>query len=115
MSNRNATKQASALAKARQRRRELDKTRDAHDQRVEQAAADALLALEVRTDAERALQSATAGLAEALRTLLEEDVSIERAAALLDLDATEVKRLARSVAQPKTGGGQEHIAGAGAD
>jgi hypothetical protein len=69
MTSRNATKQTSALAKARQRRRELDKTRDAHDQRVEQTTADALLALEVRTEAERALQSANDGLGQALRKL----------------------------------------------
>jgi hypothetical protein len=48
-SPRNATKQASALATARQRRREPDKARDAHDECVEQATAAALLALEVRT------------------------------------------------------------------
>jgi hypothetical protein len=35
VTTRNVNKQANALAKARERRRELDKTRDEHDRRVE--------------------------------------------------------------------------------
>jgi DNA-directed RNA polymerase specialized sigma24 family protein len=112
MTSRNATKQASALATARHRRRELDKTRDTHDQQVEQATADALLSLELRTDADRALQSANDGLGQALRSLLEEDVSIERAAALLELDATEVRRLTKHAAPSTTGAEPRPAAGA---
>jgi hypothetical protein len=45
------------------------------------------------------------GLGEALRTLLGGDVSIERAAALLELDAAEVKRLTKPRATAKVGHG----------
>jgi hypothetical protein len=61
---RNVSRQASALAKARERRRALDGARDEQDRRIESATAGALIA-------------------------------IERAAALLELDATEVRRLVR--------------------
>jgi hypothetical protein len=105
---RNMSKQASALARARQPRRELDKTRDEQDQRVEQATAAALVALEVRTEAARGRcrrrPTASGG---AVRTPLREHLSVERAAALLELDAGEVKRLTKPVAaeKPSTGNG----------
>ena len=96
MTTRNVNRQASALAKAREGRRELDKTRDEQDRRVEQATAMALVALDTRKDAERSLREATEGLADALRRLVGQEVSIERAAALLELDATEVRRLTKT-------------------
>lgn len=97
MATRNVSKQASALAKARERRRVLDKARDEQDQRIEEATAGAFMALEVRADAERALESAARQLGEALKLLLAEDVSTDKAAALLELEATEVRRLVRTV------------------
>ena len=97
MATRNVSKQASALARARERRRALDRARDEQDRRIEEATAGALVALEVRADAERALESATRQLGEALKLLLAEDVSTDKAAALLELDATEVRRLVRTV------------------
>jgi DNA-directed RNA polymerase specialized sigma24 family protein len=97
MATRNVSKQTSALAKARERRRVLDKARDEQDQRIDEATAGALVVLEIRADAERALESATRQLGEALKLLLAEDVSTEKAAALLEMDATEVRRLVRSV------------------
>jgi phage-related minor tail protein len=87
VTTRNVNKQASALAKARGHRRELDKSRDEQDRRVEQATATALVALGARKAAELSLREATEGLADALRRLVSQDVSIERAAALLELDA----------------------------
>ena len=99
MTTRNVSKQANALAKARERRRELDKARDEQDRQVEDATATALLAFDARKAAELALRDATDGLAVALRRLVSQDVSIERAAALLELDATEVRRLTRLAAQ----------------
>jgi hypothetical protein len=97
MATRNVSKQSSALAKARERRRSLDKTRDEQDQRIDEATARALVVLEIRADAERTLESATRQLGEALKLLLAEDVGIDKAAALLELDATEVRRLVRIV------------------
>jgi hypothetical protein len=88
--------QTSALAKARERRRALDKAREEQDQRIEEATAGVFIALEVRADAERALEAATKKLGEALKLLLAEDVSTDKAAALLELEATEVRRLVRA-------------------
>lgn len=45
---------------------------------------------------ERALESATSQLGEALKLLLAEDVNTDKAAALLELEATEVRRLVRA-------------------
>ncbi len=102
MATRNVSKQATALARARERRRALDKARDEQDQRIEEATAGAFIALEVRADAERALESATGQLGKALKLLLAEDVSTDKAAALLELEATEVRRLAKA-ASPDDG------------
>ena len=96
MAMRVVSRQASALARARERRRALDKARDEQDQRIEEAAAGAFIALEVRADAERALEAAPCQLGNALKLLLAEDVSTDKAAALLELEATEVRRLARA-------------------
>ena len=90
------SRQAAALTKARERRRALDAARDKHDRRVEEAAAEALVALEARREAERALAAATAALGETLRTLLAEDLPVERAAALLELNTAEVRRLMKA-------------------
>lgn len=95
MVTRNASRQASALAKARQRRRALDRVRDEHDQRVEDATASVLVALDARADAERALESATGRVGQALKALLGEDVGMERAAALVELELAEVRRLVK--------------------
>jgi hypothetical protein len=95
---RNVSRQSAALATARERRRELDRARDRQDLRVEQATAEALVTLQLRGEAQTALEVATAELGAALRTLLEQDVSAERAAALLELEVTEVRRLTKPVA-----------------
>jgi len=97
---RTVSRQAAALTKARERRRALDAARDEHDRRIEQATAEALVALEARSEAEQALASATAALGETLRTLLAEDVPAERAAALLELDTAEVRRLTKAADRP---------------
>ena len=97
---RTVSRQAAALTKARERRRALDAARDEHDRRIEQATAEALVALEARSEAEQALAAATAALGETLRTLLAEDVPAERAAALLELDTAEVRRLTKAPDRP---------------
>jgi hypothetical protein len=102
MATRNVSKQASALAKARDRRRALDRARDEQDRRIEDATAAALLALEVRVEAQRELGVATVRFGEALRALMAEDISAERAAALLELDPTDVRRLAKAAPSVET-------------
>ena len=111
---RTVSRQAAALTKARERRRALDAARDEQDRRVEEATAAALVALEARREAEQALQAATAALGETLRTLLAEDVSTERAAALLELDTAEVRRLTKTTRRHsgETGGDGEFLIGA---
>lgn len=106
MATRNVTKQANALAKARERRRALDKARDEQDERIEEATASVLFALEVRAEAELALESATSQVGAMLKVLLVEDVSPERAAALLELDVSEVRRLVR--AAPRDASRSDH-------
>ncbi len=96
MAIRTVSANRSALAKARQRRRELDRARDEQDQRLEEATAAVLLALESRDEADRVLQTATGRVGELVRLLLAMQVSVERAAALLDLTVIEVRRLARA-------------------
>lgn len=95
VATRNVTKQANALAKARERLRALDKARDEQDERIEEATASVLFALEVRAEAELALESATSQVG-AMKVLLVEDVSPERAAALLELNVSQVRRLVRA-------------------
>ena len=120
---RNVCRQSAALATARARRRELDRERDSQDLRVEQATAAALVMLQLRGEAQTALEVVSAALGTSLRTLLEQDVSAHRAAALLELDVTEVRRLTKPVvtdndttALPpiKAHGSRAGVAGAGA-
>jgi hypothetical protein len=70
VTTRNVTKQANALARARERRRELDKARDEQDRLVEQATATALVAMDARKAAELHLREATKGFADALNQLV---------------------------------------------
>jgi electron transfer flavoprotein alpha subunit len=100
---RTVSRQAAALTKARERRRTLDAARDEHDRRIEEATAKALVTLEARREAEQVLAAATAALGETLRSLLAEDVPAERAAALLELDIAEVRRLTKSTDRPSPG------------
>jgi hypothetical protein len=101
MASRNGSRQA-ALVRARERRRELDRDRDAQDQRIEEATAEAFVALDTRGEAQEAVAAATAQLGIAVRKLLAEDVTAEKAAALLELDMAEVRRLSK--ATPATPG-----------
>jgi len=74
-------------------RRALDKARDDQGQRIEEATATAIVALEGRADAERALDAATSQVGEALKVPLAEDVTAEKAAAL---DVSEVRQLVKA-------------------
>jgi hypothetical protein len=84
-----------ALEKTRERRRQLDRERDAQDERIEEKTAKALVALEGLAEAEAARDAAAALVGAAVRDLLVEDVTPERTAALLEVDVTEVRRLSK--------------------
>lgn len=86
-----------ALAKARERRRELDRERAEHDRRIEEATAATLVALEVLADAQHALDAAQAEVGKSLRLILAEGASTDRAAALLNMEVSEARRLLKRV------------------
>jgi hypothetical protein len=102
MATRNVSKQSSALAKARERRRELDKARDEQDQRIEEATASALVALEALAEAEQVVEAETGKVGQTLKLLLAQDVSAEKAAKLLELDAGEIRRLVKAASAETT-------------
>ena len=111
---RSQVRSADALKKVRERQRELDREdderREARRKRIAEASATALVALGRYEDAAAALDDATAEVGDAVRTLMAEDVDADRAAALLELDAAEVRRFAKAApekpaASDKTGRG----------
>lgn len=105
MATKTANPRQAALLLARERRLKLDAERDAKDRRIEEATAAALLALDRRAEAERALEASTGELGKAVRELLAEDVSQDRAAELVGISAVEVRRLARVLELPAASAG----------
>jgi hypothetical protein len=93
--SRTVTRKAAALAVARDRRRALDRDRDVQDRQVEESASVVLVALDHRDAAQEALDEAAGEVGRALSALTGLDVSVERAALLVDLSVTEVRRLVR--------------------
>ena len=77
MASRSGSRQA-ALVRARERRRELDRDRDAQDERIEEATAEALTALDARGEAQEAVAAASTQLGAAIRKLLAEDVTADQ-------------------------------------
>jgi hypothetical protein len=61
--------------------------------------------MDARKAAELSLREATEGPADALGQLVSQDVGIERAAALLELDPTEVRRLTKLVVENRRSAG----------
>ena len=105
---RSQIRSAEALKKVRERQRELDREdderREARRKRIAEASATVMVALGRYEDAAAALDEATGEVGAAMRTLMAEDVDVDRAAALLDLDAAEVKRFAKAD-KPAAGNG----------
>jgi hypothetical protein len=104
---RSQVRSADALKKARERQRELDREederREARRKRIAEASATALVALGRYEDAAAALDDATVEVGEAVRTLMAEDVDVDRAGALLELDAAEVRRFSKAAEKPAAG------------
>lgn len=88
-----------ALQRARARRIELDRDRDLRDRRIEEAAAEVFVLLEQRSAAELVLAETNTAIADQLRLVLAENVGVEGAAALVDLDVSEVRRLTRAAGE----------------
>lgn len=84
-----------ALAKAREAREKLDEDVRVKEQRQDVATATALVALEQLVEIEVCRDGVLAGVGAAVRALMEQDVSAERAAGLLGVDVGEVRRLSK--------------------
>jgi hypothetical protein len=85
-----------ARAKARARRIALDHDRAARDERVEAAAAEAILALADRDDAVSQVRAAEVRVGDALQRIIDKGVKVDGAAQLCDLAVGEVHRLRRA-------------------
>lgn len=85
-----------ALVRAREAREKLDADRRALELRQDEATATALVGLGELAEIDAVREGKVAEVGQALRALMEQDVSAERAAGLLGLDAGEVRRLAKA-------------------
>lgn len=97
MTARTAGANKAALTRARERREKLDEAVRAQEQRQDMATAVASVALERLAEVEAARDAVVADVGSAVRALMEEDVTAERAAGLLDIDVAEVRRLSKVV------------------
>lgn len=93
-----AKSEQQARTKARQRRIALDHDRAARDERVEAAAAAAILGLAERDQALGQVRAADRRVGEALQRIITEGIKVDGVAQLCDLSVGEVQRL-RRVAQ----------------
>lgn len=91
-----ATLQQQARERARRRRIALDHDRTARDERVESAAAQAILALGERDDALGRVRAAEGRIGDAVRRIIDEGVNVDGVARLCDVSAGEVRRLRRA-------------------
>ena len=90
------------LARARQRRLELDKDKEARDARIDQAVADVYLAREHRAEALAAVERADTKIGDAITRVLAEGVPIAQVAELAELRVNQVQKLkAGAVEAPK--------------
>jgi hypothetical protein len=96
-----AKSQQQARAKARQRRITLDYDRAARDERVEAAAAEAILALGDREDAVGQVRAAEVRVGYALQRIIREGVKVEGVAQLCELSVGDVQRLRREAQAAK--------------
>jgi hypothetical protein len=84
---------AARLQRARQRRLELDKDREAREARVDAAVADVYQAQEDRQDAAQAIELAEQRIGQALNRILGEGVAVAQAAELTELSVTQLQRM----------------------
>lgn len=111
--SRTATR-SSARERARQRRLELDAERAARDAQIEDATAAFYESADTCEDLREQIAAAETAMGTAIQTLLDLKESPQRIQALLDIDATEYKRLKPSrprlaaVAGESEGGGRAH-------
>lgn len=92
-----------ARARARERwSQAADRDRADRDRRIEAAAAEVFLGLIARDHAAYLMSDAETRVGAALRRLLAKDIDVDRAAALCELTAREVRRLSRDRRKPRS-------------
>jgi hypothetical protein len=95
-----AAERAARLERARQRRLELDKDREAREARVDAAVADVYQAQDDRQDAVQAIELAEQRIGEAINQILSDGVALAQAAELTELSVTQVQRLRAAAPRP---------------
>jgi len=101
------------IAKAKQRRLELDKDKEARDARIDQAVADVYLAQDERDEAAKVIEAADAKMGKAIVRILAEGVPMAQVAELTELSVNQVQKLkAATVEQTETAGGPGRPGGA---
>ena len=112
---RSQIRSAEALKRMRERQRELDREederREARRERIAGASASAMVALGRFDKALAAVEDAAVEVGTAVRALLAEDVDVDRAAALLELDAAEVRRFSKAAADKPSAAAKDSTAG----
>jgi hypothetical protein len=99
-----ATERAAQLERARHRRLELDKHREAREARIDAAVADVYQAQDDRHEAVQAIELAEQHIGEALNRILGEGVPLARVAELTELSVTQLQRLrAAAAGETRTG------------
>jgi hypothetical protein len=88
-----AGERAARLERARRRRLEMDKDREAREARVDAAVADVYQAQEDRQQAAQAIELAEQRIGEAINRILGEGVAVAQAAELTELSVPQVQRL----------------------
>jgi hypothetical protein len=99
-----AAERAAQLERARHRRLELDKHREAREARIDAAVADVYQAQDDRDEAVQAIELAEQRIGEAINRILGEGVPLARVAELTELSVTQVQRLrAAAAGETRTG------------
>jgi hypothetical protein len=94
------------IAKAKQRRLELDKDKEARDARIDQAVADVYLAQDERDEAAKVIEAADAKMGKAIVRILAEGVPMAQVADLTELSGNQVQKLKAATVEPtETAGG----------
>jgi hypothetical protein len=104
-----AQERAERLERARQRRLELDKDREAREARIDAAVADVYQAQDDKRDAAQAIELAEQHIGEALNLILGEGVPLARVAELTELSVTQLQRMRAAAAAGETRPGPDQV------
>jgi hypothetical protein len=99
------------IAKAKQRRLELDKDKEARDARIDQAVADVYLAQDERDEAAKVIEAADAKMGKAIVRILAEGVPMAQVADLTELSGNQVQKLKAATVEPTETAGRPGRAG----